>query len=113
MKKLKYLIILALFGNLTVSAQKTDTNQNVASPVYCAMLRDGLMKVHLEGNYLISDLTLNNGTVITTDGTIIKRKGEHIVLQNGECVDTSGRILNPSGGYKADKIIVKIPPKIK
>ncbi|HMG13872.1 MAG TPA: DUF6799 domain-containing protein [Saprospiraceae bacterium] len=106
MKKLIF-ITCCLFLSFSIAAQKDNKqNQDLANPTYCAMIRDGVMKVHLEGSYLVSDVTLSNGTVITTDGNLIKREGDHIVLQNGECVDTTGNVINPSGGYKTEKTYI-------
>src|SRR5437016_5965600 len=69
-------------------AQAPKSNAWAQEPVnkkamYCAALLDGKMVMRFDGKVLTADVTLPNGTKITTDGTII-------TLRNGECVDKNG-----------------------
>ena len=92
MKKLVNIIsICFLFSNL-MFAQSNDPKE-VSNKQYCAMLRDGIMKVQIDGVYLTADVSLSNGNIITTDGMVIKREGGQIVLNNGECVDYLGHLI--------------------
>lgn len=112
MKKLVSIIgICFLFSNL-MFAQSND-NKEVSNKQYCAMLRDGVMKVHADGIYLTADVTLSNGNVITTDGTVIKREGGQIVLNNGECVDSLGHLIGAPAEKAATKKDVIITKKKK
>jgi hypothetical protein len=57
---------------------------------YCAKLRDGKLVMMHDGIIMTADVTLQNGTQIKMDGSIIKQDGETIVLKDGECVDKNG-----------------------
>lgn len=57
---------------------------------YCAKLRDGKLIIMYEGTVVTGDVTLENGTQIKTDGSVVKPDGETIVLKDGECIDKKG-----------------------
>jgi hypothetical protein len=59
---------------------------------YCAKLRDGKLVMMHDGEVMTADVTLQNGTQIKTDGSIIKQDGGTIVLKDGECVNKKGRV---------------------
>ena len=75
--------LFALQGFFNVNVPQDDEK-------YCAKLRDGKLVVMHEGAVLTGDVTLQNGTQIKTDGSIVKQDGQTIVLKEGECVDKSG-----------------------
>lgn len=58
---------------------------------YCAQLKDGVIKVVHDGQELTSDITLDNGTRIRTDGTVVKKDGTVTVLKEGQCIDVNGK----------------------
>jgi hypothetical protein len=61
-----------------------------------AMMKDGKMyivKVDVE-TIMKSDMTLKNGTVIMTDGTVKWKNGKSVKLTNGERVDMEGHIYD-------------------
>jgi hypothetical protein len=60
---------------------------------YCASAKDGHTIVMNGKNELVVDITLQNGTKITTDGDIIKQDGSKVTLQSGQCVDKEGNIV--------------------
>ena len=60
---------------------------------YCAMLKDGKLMLLKENEAVSSDITLKDGSILTTDGTIMRKDGTKIILQNGECVDENGKVL--------------------
>lgn len=70
---------------------------------YCAKLKDGKMIVMTDGMELTSDVTLNNGTTIKTDGTVIKSDGTKIILEDGDCVDKDGKMVEPYVDKKIKK----------
>lgn len=57
---------------------------------YCAKLRDGKLVMMHNGEVMTADVTLENGTQIKTDGSIITQDGKTIVLKDGECVNKKG-----------------------
>jgi hypothetical protein len=58
---------------------------------YCAQLKDGVIKVMHDGQELTADITLENGTQIRTDGTVVKKDGSVSVLKEGQCMDVNGQ----------------------
>jgi hypothetical protein len=61
--------------------------------MYCATLIDGkiiLMDQNQKPTTL--EVTLTDGTKITTDAIVIKKDGTRMPLKNGECIDTKGNI---------------------
>lgn len=60
---------------------------------YCAVIKDGERKMMNGNTELVVDITLENGTVITTDGYLISKDGVRTALKNGECVDKAGNII--------------------
>ncbi len=58
--------------------------------MYCAKLRDGKLVIMHEGAVVTGDVTLENGTQIKTDGSVVKPDGETVVLKDGECIDKKG-----------------------
>ena len=60
---------------------------------YCASAKDGHTIVMNGKNELVVDITLQNGTKITTDGDVVKPDGTKTSLQNGQCVDKDGNII--------------------
>lgn len=61
---------------------------------YCASLKDGRMTMMQDKKAFTTDVTLDNSTVIQTDGTVIKNDGSKIVLKNGDCIDSNGNLVN-------------------
>jgi hypothetical protein len=65
-------------------------NNRTTGDQYCAKLRDGKLIMMHEGVIMTGDVTLENGTQIKIDGSVIKPDGETIVLKDGECIDKKG-----------------------
>jgi hypothetical protein len=59
---------------------------------YCAKMKDGILTVAYEGNTLTSEVTLNDGSKIEPNGIVIKKDGRQILLQDGECIDSEGKM---------------------
>lgn len=66
---------------------------------YCASLKDGNIIVLNGKSELVVDITLANGSKITTDGFVVSKDGAKTALKNGDCVDKDGNIAvkNNSG----------------
>ena len=60
---------------------------------YCAMLKDGKLMLLRENESITADITLKDGSILTTDGAILRKDGTRVLLQNGECVDEQGKVL--------------------
>jgi len=96
--------ILIIFGSvftLNAFAQDLSYNDNIESNnvwkyKYCAEVKDGKLTMMNEDKIMTADVTLENGTIITTDANIVKKDGTKTALKAGECVDTDGKIVQPS-----------------
>lgn len=67
------------------------------------MMKDGKVWVQKDGNVseLTSNLTLENGTVVKTDGTVTAKDGESMTLKNGDAINMKGKQLKDH--IKGDK----------
>ena len=97
MKKLFVLIACSVFAWNILSAQdikyEDQTKDINKIMMYCATVIDGKM-ILMDQNQkpVLSEVTLKNGTKITTDAIVIHKDGSKIPLKNGECVNANGNI---------------------
>ena len=97
MKKL-ITFAIALFS-ITAFAQdskmeKKATTQNVKYAHECYWMKDGTM-IHCMGEKnepMKANVTLKNGTVISTAGSIKTKDGNTTKIENGQCVTLMGSI---------------------
>ena len=77
-----------------------------SSPVqnekYCAKMKDGKLTVMQNKAELTIDVTLSNGTVVKTDGEVIRKDGTKLVLKDGECVDNLGNLVKAKDEKKKE-----------
>jgi len=103
--KMLSLLIFALAISFSVSAQisrdtiNSNRNQNRYSQPgnhQYYQLQNGklVMYSHDVKNAIIKDVTLPNGTTITTNGKITWKNGKTHTLQEGESIGMSGKIYN-------------------
>ncbi|HMG14009.1 MAG TPA: DUF6799 domain-containing protein [Saprospiraceae bacterium] len=104
MKKIIGAIFIFWLFSASAFSQQMDNN------AYCAIVKNGKVKVQSAGKILSQDVKLANGTLIKTNGAIIQSDGTHLILKTGECVDTTGNKLI-SSGYKTNKQKDKIAKK--
>ena len=90
---------------LSALAQQPQQSQNSGSilapaqtssqwkDTYCASTRDGNIIVMNGKTELVVNMTLENGTTITTDGYVIKKDGTKTALKDGDCVDKNGNVI--------------------
>lgn len=71
-----------------VQRVKTDSTTK-----YCAKWMDGLVTVSQDGKLIAQTLTLNNGTQISTTGTITKKDGSIFALKEGDCMNKEGELI--------------------
>lgn len=90
MKRIFFLIVVSVLAFYVIA----HNTENILVDKYCAKLKDGITIVMADGIKLTSDVTLENGTTIRTDGTILKTDGTKIVLQDEECVDKDGKMID-------------------
>ena len=57
---------------------------------YCAKMQDGKKTVMHQGKAITAEVTLENGTKIKPDGTITKKDGTTLMLEEGECISKDG-----------------------
>lgn len=96
------LLIIALVFCFSASAQTTgDTTHHKMHNQYSQsknnehyMLQNGKLMMDRNGTMsaVTNDVTLSNGTMITTDGKVTWKNGKTQTLQNGESIGTNGRI---------------------
>jgi len=94
--------IILILGNflltLTLNANAQDNpvkieNDTEDSSLYCVMLMDGKTMLMTEGKQVYTDIKLDNGIIIMTDGTVQKIDKTIISLKNGDCIDQDGNII--------------------
>lgn len=102
MKFLSLMIIACAFA-LSASAQQTmdsthHRNRNEYSKSNSQhgwyYMKDGKLMSNRNGTStaITNDVTLNNGTTITSDGKVTWKDGKTETLQNGERIDMNGKI---------------------
>lgn len=101
MKTLFKLLITACFtfaviGNSFGGDEKMTKKDHI-------MMKDGKVWVQQDGKVseLEKDLTLENGTVVKTDGTVTAKDGESMTLKNGDAINMKGKVLKDH--VKGDK----------
>jgi len=105
------LLIVAFALSFSVSAQTSSstTNSKTQSGYHNAnhenyVLKDGKLmqwKDHKE-NTVTQDVTLSNGTMISTDGKVTWKDGKSQTLTDGQMVDMNGKIHNKRGMMKSE-----------
>ncbi len=102
---MKNLISVIAAGLLVISVAAQDIqNDAKGGATYCAMLKDGKIMLMAEGKQVNNDVTLANGTIVRTDGTVEKADKTKVTLKNGDCIDQDGNII-PSDKKRGDKMI--------
>jgi len=63
------------------------------------ILKEGKVFVYTNGNWVAADkeIKLDNGVIITPDGTVKNKDGKVVVLQEGEYVNKSGNFFDRTG----------------
>src|ERR1051326_5687809 len=103
MKTLSILIGGLLFS-LQVSAQEAPQKQESDSAEkYCAKLKDGILTITSDRAPVMTEIQLANGTRIKTDGTVIHKDGTTVNLQDGDCVDKDGNVVQSIGSRRPEE----------
>ena len=101
---------LLFAGSLTAVA----TAQNVKAPKSHTLqqskdyiiLKDGKINLVKGSNItpIESDMTLTNGTVISTNGSVKSSEGTTVLLKEGEKIDLDGKMIMKTDESKKDSI---------
>ena len=108
MKKLLMCFLVAGSFAAVATAQNNTASktQNMQQQKDYVIMKDG--KIHLVkgGNItsLENDLTLTNGTTISTTGTVKSSEGTTLQLKEGEKLDLDGKMLLKHDEMKKDSI---------
>ncbi|HMG14017.1 MAG TPA: DUF6799 domain-containing protein [Saprospiraceae bacterium] len=95
MKNLISLVIILFSSFNFMNAQNNNSGrQKTMNTQYCAVMKDGVSSIQSNGNSLSTDITLQNGTIIRTDGSLTPLKGERYMIKSGECVDSTGKVIS-------------------
>jgi hypothetical protein len=63
---------------------------------FCSMkMLNGKVMVMVDGKMTVMDkeMVMEDGTIVLTDGTVRKRDGSTLKMNEGDCLDLSGRIV--------------------
>ena len=95
------LSFIALVISLHVQAQGNDNKSGDAND-YCILSDGNKIYIIYQGITIMSDVVLDNGTTLKTDGTIITKGGKTTLLRVGQCINRDGTISTSSN--KVDKL---------
>ncbi|WP_417556821.1 DUF6799 domain-containing protein [Mesoflavibacter zeaxanthinifaciens] len=85
------LLVFALF--MTTGAVIAQDKMQVEDANYVILLNEKVFQYKKTGVELLkSDLKLNNGTVVKTDGSYITKDGDKMMLKDGQCLGMSGKL---------------------
>lgn len=102
MKKLMVLMVSVLFTagamaqtEQTTTKQTTTTTEKSTTKAHeCYMMKEGAL-IHCMGDKSEAqktNVTLRNGTKITTTGEVITSDGKTMAVANGQCIDMKGMV---------------------
>ncbi len=60
----------------------------------CVMMKDGKMMMMKDGKTMMmdKDMTMKNGTMVMTNGTVKMKDGKETMLKEGESMDMNGKM---------------------
>lgn len=59
---------------------------------YCAKMENKVFVILFQGKALTRDVSLNDGTQLLMDGTIVKKDGSKTKLMVNQCIDSYGNV---------------------
>jgi hypothetical protein len=100
MKKIMFLAFVCLIGTMAVSAQdKMDTGKMDKMKMEhkmkdCVMMKHGKMMVMKKGETMamMQDMTMSNGTMVMTDGSVKMKDGTMSKMGEGDCMYMNGKM---------------------
>ena len=105
---MKKMIGLLLFAFIALSSNAQDKMNNKMDKMDdkmgkmqnkmsdCIKMEDGKMMVYKNGKsgMMETDMTLSNGTMVSTDGTVKLKNGKTVMLKNGESIGLNGKMMH-------------------
>jgi uncharacterized protein DUF6799 len=76
------------------AAQDSHKHDPIKQEKYCASLKDGQVTLMHEGLPVTSEVELNDGGKVTPAGIVVKKSGNVVTLNNGDCIDKEGNVTN-------------------
>ena len=69
-------------------------DQKISGKNDCLVMKNGKMMIMKDSSTIVmeTDMSMTNGTVVTTDGNVKMNNGKTIILKDGECVYMNGEI---------------------
>jgi hypothetical protein len=87
--------IVTAMSVITLSMMATEPGKGTEHPEkYCAKMKGGKKEIMHNGMAITKEATLANGVKIKPDGTIVKKDGSTEMLNEGECMDKEGMVMN-------------------
>jgi hypothetical protein len=88
-------IIVTALSVITLSMMATEPSKGTEHPEkYCAKMKNGKKEIMHNGMAITKEATLASGVKIKPDGTITKKDGSTETLNEGECMDKDGMVMN-------------------
>lgn len=86
-----------------VTTEKADDASAKCDMKNCCIKKEGRMYRIKDGKEIPmdSEMTLKDGTVVSTDGTCLYPNGKKMMMKEGECIDMSGKSCLMRSGDKA------------
>lgn len=95
----------ALFAQTKATENTQTSTHHMAGKMHgkmqdCVMMEDGKMMAMMGGKTspMDKDMTMKNGTTVMTDGTVKMKDGKTMMLKDGQCVYTSGKVSSMKMG---------------
>jgi hypothetical protein len=107
-KMLAALVAFVFMSSLALAQEKKDMKKHDGG-MEKVMMKDGKMVVKKDGKEspMTSNMTMENGTEVMTDGTVKTSDGTTMKLTEGECVNMKGKIhdknMKEKGMHKGEK----------
>ena len=97
MKKLLFvpMLLIIMTGTIVAQSQQEEqkTQQNAIGKNEHLLMKEGKMLHIMDGKemQMQNQMTLKNGTMINPDGSFQLKNGKQFRLNNGQCMDMSGK----------------------
>jgi ribosomal protein L14 len=107
---MKQLLLFFCFGffALNLSAQQVEKmkSHKHSTTKDCVMMDNGKMMMMKHGQTMdfTKEMTLKNGTLVMTDGTIKRKNGTSVQLKDGDCIMMDGKVTHNKEGMKKEKM---------
>ncbi|HEY0029259.1 MAG TPA: DUF6799 domain-containing protein [Bacteroidia bacterium] len=95
MKKQITFIVGCVFAVSAASQEIYNEQDPAVKPErYCATLKDGKILLMLDNKPVDAEVSLLDGSKVTTAGIVVRKDGTVVNMNDGDCVDKEGNISN-------------------